>query len=33
VSWQELGSRAVGISWPMSARKLAVPMPRTPGVS
>jgi hypothetical protein len=28
-----LGRRAVGISWPASARKLAVPMPRTPGVS
>jgi hypothetical protein len=33
VSWQELASRAVGISWPMSAKNLAVPMPRTPGVS
>jgi len=26
-----LGSSAVGISWPTSARKLAVPMPATPG--
>ena len=29
----KLGIRAVGISWPTSARKLAVPMPPTPGVS
>lgn len=26
-----LGSSAVGISWPTSAKKLAVPMPATPG--
>ena len=27
------GSSAVGISWPTSARRLAAPIPRTPGVS
>jgi hypothetical protein len=33
VAVSRLGSRAVGISWPTSARKLAAPMPRTPGMS
>ena len=33
VAVSRLGSRAVGISWPTSARKLAVPMPTTPGPS
>jgi len=27
------GSSEVGISWPTSASRLAVPIPRTPGVS
>jgi hypothetical protein len=33
VEVSRLGSSAVGISWPASARKLAVPMPATPGLS
>ena len=33
VAVRKLGSRAVGISWPASDRKLAAPMPRTPGVN
>jgi len=33
VTVSRLGSRAVGISWPTSARKLAVPIPATPGPS
>jgi hypothetical protein len=33
VAVSRLGNRAVGISWPTSAGKLAVPMPATPGPS
>ena len=33
VDVSRLGNRAVGTSWPASARKLAAPMPVTPGVS
>jgi hypothetical protein len=33
VEFKRLGNRAVGTSWPTSARKLAAPMPLTPGVS
>jgi hypothetical protein len=31
VEVNRLGSRAVGISWPTSAKRLALPMPATPG--
>src|SRR4029450_6595350 len=33
VAVSRLGSRAVGISWPVSDSKLAAPMPATPGLS
>jgi hypothetical protein len=33
VAVSRLGRRAAGISWPTSARKLAVPIPATPGPS
>ena len=33
VTVRKVGSSAVGISWPASEKKLAMPMARAPGVS